>query len=119
MTHPNRRTDDPDDGQRHRVLDAVESTQAKVLSRMVLPGLITMLIAVLVWIGQGAMSRIDVQGEEIGRIRVDLQILNTRLDERVIRQVDSNSRHIDDHEQRIRLIEQHELINGESRGGAR
>lgn len=98
MAHLNRRDNDPRDGTRHRVLEAVESTQAKFLSRMVLPTLLAALVGVLVWLGQGALARIDEQGRDITQIREDVRVIGTRLDERVIRQVD-------DHERRIQALE--------------
>lgn len=110
MTHPGRRSTDPDDGQRHVMLDMVESTAAKVLARVVLPVVVSALCALTMWIGRNALDRIDDQGRDIAQVKSDLRVISTRLDEGVIRQVDQNKEAIDDHEHRIQLLERKEHL---------
>ena len=110
--HPNRRSDDPDDGKRHRLLDAVESTQAKVFARFLLP----LLLTVVGFFAVRALNDIaatqqsqgvaqQVQGQAIAQIQSDVRNVNTRLDERVIRNVELNEKRIDKLEDRVELIE--------------
>lgn len=105
MAHLNRRSDDPQDGQRHRVLEAVESTQAKVIARVVTPMLLTALLGVVLWIGQAALSRQEEQRDDISQIKSDVRDLNTRMTEGVVRQVNTNAEAIHDHEQRLQVLE--------------
>lgn len=105
MAHLNRRTDDPNDGQRHRVLEAVESTQAKVVARLITPALIAALIGVVVWIGQRALAKQEEQRDDIAQIKSDVRDLNTRMTEGVIRQVNSNTERITEHERRLQNLE--------------
>lgn len=105
MTHPNRRSTDPDDGERHAVLQLVESTAAKFIARVLLPIVVSALCALTMWVGRTALDRIDAQGHDIQQVQSDLRVISTRLDERVIRQVDENKREIEDHEHRLQLVE--------------
>lgn len=112
MTHLNRRTTDDDDGQRHRVLEAVEDTWSKVLARWILPGLVAVLISVVVWIGQGALAQIKEQGQDlraqsndIAQVKSDVRVMATRLDEGVIRQVNQNTQRVQDIERRVQILE--------------
>lgn len=105
MTHPNRRSTDPDDGERHAVLQLVESTAAKFIARVLLPIVVSALCALTMWVGRNALDRIDDQGRDIAQVKSDLRVISIRLDEGVIRQVDQNKEVIDDHEHRIQLLE--------------
>lgn len=105
MSHPNRRSDDPDDGRPHRLLNAVESTQAKVFARFVWP----LLIGALAFFLVRMLDRIEqTQGEQstaIAQIQSDVRNVNTRLDEGVIRNVNDNTRRIEKLESRVDIIE--------------
>jgi hypothetical protein len=84
MAHLNRRSTDPDDGQRHRVLDAVESTLAKFIARVVVPILLSVLVA-----------KLFSQGDDIQQVKSDVRVLSTRFDEVALRQVASNTDRIE------------------------
>lgn len=109
MTDPLQANDDV----RHPVLDAaVENTLSKVLARWVLPGLVAALIAVVVWIGQGALAQIREQGmdlraqsNDIAQVKSDVRVMATRLDEGVIRQVNQNTQRVQDIERRVQILE--------------
>ena len=112
MAHLNRRSDDHDDGQRHRVLEAVEDTWSKVLARWVLPALVTLLIGMTAWLGREALGQIKqqgadihAQGDDLAQVKSDVRVMATRLDEGVVRQVNSNTQDIVDHEKRIQTLE--------------
>lgn len=112
MAHLNRRSEDTDDGQRHRVLEAVEDTWSKVLARWVLPGLVALLIGVVTWVGREALDQIKqqgvdirTQGDDIVQVKSDVRVMATRLDEGIVRQVNSNTQKIDEHERRLQVLE--------------
>lgn len=94
MTHLNRRTSDDDDGKRHRVLEAVESTQAKLISRVLVPVLLTALLGVSAFVGARLLRQLDSQGDDIAQVKSDVRVLSTRFDEVTLRQVESNSSRI-------------------------
>lgn len=100
MAHLNRRSTDDDDGQRHRVLEVVESTQAKVIARMVTPTLLAALIGVLVWIGKGGMARLDKVVDDQAAMKTDLRVMSLRFDEVGLAQIKSNTARIDQNEQK-------------------
>ena len=91
MSHPNRRADDPHDGRRHFVQDAVESTTAKVVARYGVPLL-------LAWMATQGREALDVQrqqGSDISQVKSDVRVLSTRFDEVALRQVASNTSNIE------------------------
>lgn len=94
MTHLNRRSDDPDDGYRHRVLEVVESTQAKLISRLLVPVLLAALIGISGFVGTRLLAQLDSQSEDITQVKLDMRVLSTRFDEVALRQVESNTVHI-------------------------
>lgn len=95
MAHLNRRSDDPSDGRRHRVLEAVESTQAKVVARVITPALLMALLGVVVWIGQSALQRQEEQRSDIAQIKSDLRVLSIRFDEGALREIASHTSRIE------------------------
>lgn len=103
--HQHRRMDDTDDGSAHRMERAAESTFAKVLTRFGMP----VMLAVIGWFLIQANNRIEAtqasQGKDITQIKSDVRDVNTRLDAQVIRQVDSNTKHIDKLEDRVQTLE--------------
>lgn len=94
MTHLNRRTSDDDDGKRHRVLEAVESTQAKLISRVLVPVLLTALLGVSGFVGARLLRQLDSQGDDIAQVKSDVRVLSTRFDEVTLRNVESNTARI-------------------------
>lgn len=112
MAHLNRRTDDPDDGRSHRVLDTVESTWAKFFSRLLLPVLLAIIGFFLVRTLNEVVANQEAQqqkqheqGKDIMQMKSDIRVIGTRLDESVIRQIGDNREKIDDHEKRINALE--------------
>ena len=112
MAHLNRRSDDTQDGQRHRVLELVESTGAKVFARGVVPVLLAIIGFFLVrTLNQVAdnQQRQDARNEEQARdmaqVKSDVRVITTRLDEGVVRQVNTNTQTIQAHEQRLQVLE--------------
>lgn len=94
MAHLNRRTSDDDDGKRHRVLEAVESTQAKLISRVLVPVLLTGLLGVSGFVGARLLHQLDSQGDDIAQVKSEVRVLSTRFDEVALRQVESNTQRI-------------------------
>ena len=90
MAHLNRRNDDPDDGRRHLVQNAVESTFAKVLARYGVP----ILLGWMAWQGRDALDVQKQQGSDIAQVKSDVRVLSTRFDEVALRQVASNTERI-------------------------
>ncbi|WP_297174523.1 hypothetical protein [Thermomonas sp.] len=78
---------------------------AKLVSRALMPVLVTVLLGMLTWIGNGALATIREQGQDIQQIKTDMRVISTRLDEGVVRQVNNNAAHIDDHERRLQQVE--------------
>lgn len=95
MAHLNRRSDDPDDGKRHRVLEAVESTQAKFIARLVVPVLLSALVAISGFIGTRLLAQLDAQGSDIAQVKSDVRVLSTRFDEVALQQVRGNTARLD------------------------
>lgn len=95
MAHLNRRMTDDDDGKRHRMLEAVESTQAKIISRVLVPVLLAGLLAVSGFVGGRLLRQLDTQGDDIAQVKSDVRVLSTRFDEVTLRQVESHTSHID------------------------
>lgn len=94
MTHLNRRITDDDDGKRHRVLDAVESTQAKLISRVLVPVLLAGLLGVSGFVGARLLRQLDSQGADIAQVKSEVRVLSTRFDEVALRAVESNTARI-------------------------
>lgn len=89
-----------DDGRRHRVLDAVESTQAKVIARVLVPLLLTALLGVSGFFGGRLLRQLDTQGDDIAQVKSDVRVLSTRFDEVTLRNVESNTARIGSVEKR-------------------
>lgn len=87
MSHPNRRAEDPNDGKRHLVQNAVESTFAKVVARYGVP----LLLGWMAWQGRDALDVQKQQGADIAQVKSDVRVLSTRFDEVALRQVASNT----------------------------
>ena len=83
-----------DDGRRHRVLEAVESTQAKVIARVLVPLLLTALLGVSGFFGARLLRQLDSQGDDIAQVKSDMRVLSTRFDEVALRNVESNTARI-------------------------
>ena len=112
MTHLNRRTSDDDDGKRHRILELVESTQAKAISRFLLPIGLSVIGFFLAadrsdnkeW-RKAQDERLSVFADKIDATRSDVLVMRTQMTSQVIRQVDGNTNRIDDHEKRLQTLE--------------
>ena len=110
-----RRHDDPPEGgepPHHRLADIAESAVAKVGARIVTPTLLAITIALLTLIGKQVLegqarsdARLDVLGGNVGQLSSDVRNINTRLDERVIRQVETNTDDIRDLKKRVGQLE--------------
>ena len=87
MAPPNRRHDDQDDGRRHLVQNAVDSTFAKGIARYGVP----VLLAWMAWQGRDALDVQKQQGTDIAQVKSDVRVLSTRFDEVALRQVASNT----------------------------
>lgn len=87
MAHLNRRSGDPNDGKRHLVQNAVESTFAKVVARYGVP----VLLGWMAWQGRDALDVQKQQGADIAQVKSDVRVLSTRFDEVALRQVESNT----------------------------
>lgn len=89
----------------HGIERAVESTAAKFASRWLVP----FLLAALGFFLRATLSDIQAgqsqQAEDIAAIKSDMRVLQTRLDERVIRQVEENTEAIDDLKTRVNRLE--------------
>lgn len=92
----------------HRLQDAVESTAAKVVTRMVVPALLTIIGFFVIRL----VAEQDTQGDDIVAIKQAQAVTNTLLAERVIRQVDTNTavnasqqREINDLKTRVSVLE--------------
>lgn len=103
--HQHRRQDDSDDLRGHRMEAAAESTMAKFFARIVTPAMLALTMALCGWIGTRLISQMDDQGRDLDAVKSDVRDLNTRMTEGVIRQVNSNSSRIDDHEKRLQVLE--------------
>ena len=103
--HQHRRHGDTDDLHGHRLQAAADSSLAKIMARLVTPALLTALLAVSGYIGSRMVAQLDDQGRDIRNVQSDVRDLNTRMTEGVIRQVNSNSSRIDDHEKRLQNLE--------------
>lgn len=88
-------TDSPDMPNAHRIEAVVESTQAKVIARMVMPALLAALVGVVIWIGKGGMARLDRVVEDQALMRSDLRVMSLRFDEVGLAQIKSNTNRID------------------------
>ncbi|PZO66187.1 MAG: hypothetical protein DI635_00765 [Pseudoxanthomonas suwonensis] len=108
---PVQRPHDQADGS-HRIVDAVDSTAAKLASRFVLPVLLTVIgffLVTLLGDIRGSLAEQEQKYETLDKsvngMATTLQVLNTRLDAQVIRQVDSNTARLSEHEKRIQTLE--------------
>ena len=101
-----------DQNKGHRLEAAAESTFAKLVARFGTP----ILVSIIGWFLVGTNNRIeegqreqkaatDLQGVAIAELKRDVAVLGTRMDERVIRQVELHSKQIENHEERLRVLE--------------
>ena len=97
---------------RHRLVDVAESAVAKVGARIVTPTLLAVTIALLTLIGKQVLegqekseAGQDELRRDVGRLSSDVRNINTRLDERVIRQVETNTDDIRDLKKRVGQLE--------------
>lgn len=95
-----------------RMERAAESSVAKIGARIVTPVLLTVTLVVLGALGNSLIQ--SQQGQAAGQadlardvaaIKSDVRDTRTVLSERVIRQIDSNSKRIDGVEQRLQVVE--------------
>lgn len=113
--HAHRRHDDvPEISEptRHRLHDMAESAVAKVGARIITPTLLAITLALLALIGKQVLegqaeseTRQDEMSRDLGRLSSDVRNINTRLDERVIRQVETNTDDIRDLKKRVGQLE--------------
>lgn len=95
---------EPEADSGHRIQTAVESTAAKVVTRVVVPILLAIIGVFVMRLvaeqdAQGAEQ--DAQGDDIVSIKQAQAVTNTLLSERVIRQVDTNTGKINAHDAEI------------------
>lgn len=106
-------TDSQHSEPRHGVIDAkVNGTASKVFAAWVWPVVMAVLGFLIVDKLRGieagqidARSRAEVAASDIAKVSSHVALLDARLDDRVIRQVDSNTTQIKDLDQRVRVIE--------------
>lgn len=103
--HNHRRRDDNEDGKGHRLEAAAESTFAKLFNRLVMPVLFALLAFFVSDMLKDIRSNQESQGESIAELKTEVKVLSTRLDEGVIRQVNTNSGQLVNHEQRLQALE--------------
>lgn len=110
--HEHRRRDDSEEAQQGRLQRVAESGAAVAVSRLLTPALLSVCVGLLAFIGSGINKRFDdqaqvsaQQGRDIAEVKTGLQVVATRLDAQVIRQVDSNTQHIDKLEDRVQVLE--------------
>lgn len=106
--HQHRRQGDHEDAGSHRMQRIADSAVTKVVAATAV-ALLPILLGVIAFLGSGALNDIkheqEVQGDAIQQIKSDVRDVNTRLDAQVIRQVDSNTKHIDKLEDRVQTLE--------------
>ncbi len=90
--HAHRRNDDTDDMQGHRLQATVDSTFAKFSARVVTPLLLTGLTVFGGFLGTRLITQLDDQGRDISKIKSDLIVVSTRLDEGALRRIDENAK---------------------------
>lgn len=100
--HQHRRHDDDDAPRLQRI---ARSEFAVAAAQFGTPILLAACIGLIGWIGNGFNARLDEQGKDLQQVKSDLRVLGTRLDAQVIRQVDSNTRHISNLEGRVQDLE--------------
>lgn len=90
----------------------MESTAAKVFARAVVPVLLAIIGFFLVrTLNQVAnnQERQEARNEETSRdmaqVKSDVRVITTRLDEGVVRQVNNNTSTLQNHEQRLQVLE--------------
>ena len=95
-----------------RIERAAESSIAKIGARIVTPVLLTITLIVLGALGNSLMQSQKKQADgqddlakDVAAIKSDVRDTRTVLSERVIRQIDSNSKRIDAVEQRLQIVE--------------
>lgn len=101
-----------DDQKGHRLEAAAESTFAKLVARFGTP----LMLGVIGWFLVQTLHRVEqqqaaqgaaIEGQSIdlSQIQRDMAVITTRMDERVIRQVGANSKLLESHEERLRVLE--------------
>ena len=95
-----------------RIDRAADSALAKIGARIITPTLLAITIALLGFLGRNLIQSNeelaraqDEQGRDIALIKSDVRNVNTRLDERVIRQVETNTSDIQSLKDRVQTIE--------------
>ena len=94
------------------IADKVNSTVSKVLSSWVWPTMMAILGFLIVDKLRGieagqvdARARAEMAAADISAVSSRVALLDARLDDRVIRQVDANATQIKELDQRVRVIE--------------
>lgn len=89
----------------HAIDRVVDSTAAKLI-KLVVP----LLLGVVGFFLLRTLNKIEdgqtQQGNDIGQIRSDLRVVNTRLDEGVIRRIEDNARETEELRRRVYRLEQ-------------
>lgn len=80
---------------------AADSSFAKLFFRIGMP----VLLGIGTWFISQQHNDFKAMAADMADMKSDMRNVNTRLDERVIRQVDSNTRRIDNVEERVRRLE--------------
>lgn len=100
------------EGSERRIDRAADSALAKIGARIVTPVLLAITIGLLGFLGQSLIQSNkdlaktqDDQGKDIASIKSDVRDVNTRMDERVIRQVETNTSDIQSLKERVQTIE--------------
>lgn len=98
---------------------AADSPLAKVTARIVMPVLIfllTLSISIIGWFVIQSSNRIEATqakqakdqrevAEEVSVVKSDVRVIYTRLDAQVLRQIELNTKKLDNHEDRIQKLE--------------
>lgn len=112
MAHLNRRDTDDDDGKRHRVLELVESTQAKAIARILVPLVTIVCLPLIGFFGIRAFSVLDATVEKVNRIDTRTQVMDERMNNFIVSQIQAESKRNDvqdgdlrDHTRRLEQLE--------------
>ena len=88
-----------------RIQRAADSAMAKIGARIVTPVLLTVTLTMGGFMGASVLRSQADQGRDITQIKSDVRNVNTRLDERVIRQVEANTTDIREVKSRLETLE--------------
>lgn len=110
--HEHRRAHDTEDTPGHRLQAAVDSTFVKSMSRLLIPILLTVIGFYLQSDRNTNEKWRDDQGQkmehlsdQVGSTRNDVLVMRTQMSAQVIRQIDSNTAILADHEKRLQTVE--------------